>query len=107
VKVIRSGGSEPNAGRRLLAWAREAGFQREHIQVTSAVGVYATRARRQFIANRFAGGLLQSDVGTKAIELGLTTKKEIDAIADAWKTWVEDDNGYLGMTDTEILAFKE
>jgi hypothetical protein len=105
--VIRSGGSEPNAGRRLLAWAREAGFQREHIQVTATVGVYATHARRQFIANRFAGGMLHSEVGTKAVELGLTTREEIDSIAGAWKTWVDDDNGYLGMANTEILYWKE
>ena len=107
IQVIRSGGSEPNAGRRLLAWAREAGFQREHIQVTASVGVYATHTRRQFIANRFAGGMLHSEVGQKAVDLGLTTTEEIDSIADAWKTWVHDEDGYLGLANTEILCWKE
>lgn len=105
--VMRSGGSEPNAGRRLGAWASKAGFERANIQVTASVEVYSTRARRELIATRFAERLLQSEVGRRAVELGITTREEIQEIADAWKIWISDEDGYLGMTSTELLYSKE
>ena len=105
--VTRSGGSEPNAGRRLVAWAREAGFRREQLQVTATVEVYSSRERREFIASQLAGRLLQTEVGTKAVELGITTREEMESIADAWKIWIDDDDAYLGVTSTEILCFKD
>lgn len=105
-KVMRSGGSEPNAGRRLVAWAREAGFEREELQVSAVVEVYSSRLEREFIATRYYERILHSEVGRKAEELGIATREEIESVANAWKQWIGEDDGYFGMPSTEILCRK-
>jgi hypothetical protein len=105
-KVMRSGGGEPNAGRRLVAWAREVGFEREELQVSAVVEVYSSRSEREFIATRYYERILHSEVGRKAEELGIATREEIESVANAWKQWIDDDDGYFGMTSTEILCRK-
>jgi hypothetical protein len=105
-KVMRSGGSEPNAGRRLVAWARKAGFEREELQVSAVVEVYSSRSEREFIATRYYERILHSEVGRKAEELGIATREEIESVANAWKQWIDEDNGYFGMPSTEILCRK-
>ncbi len=105
-KVMRSGGSEPNAGRRLTAWAREAGFRREELQVSAAMEVYSTRPEREFIATRYYERLLYSDVGRKAEELGIATREEMEIVAKAWEEWINDDDGYFGMPCTQVLCRK-
>jgi hypothetical protein len=103
-KVMRSGGSEPNAGRRLTAWAREAGFKREELQVSAVVELYSARPEREFIATRYYERLLYSEVGRKAEELGIATKEEMKRVANAWKEWIDDDDGYFAMPHTEVLC---
>jgi hypothetical protein len=105
-KVMRSGGSEPNAGRRLAAWAREAGYTREELQVSAAVEVYSSRSEREYIATQYYERLLHSDVGRKAEELGIATREEIERAANAWKQWINDDDAYYGMPSTQILCRK-
>ena len=105
-KVMRSGGSEPNAGRRLVAWARKAGFERDELQVSAVVEVYSSRSEREFIATQYYERILHSEVGRKAEELGIATREEIENVANAWKQWIDEDNGYFGMHSTEILCRK-
>jgi hypothetical protein len=105
-RVMRSGGSEPHAGRRLTAWAREAGFEREELQVGAAVEVHSSRPEREFIATRYYERILHSEVGRKAEVLGIATREEIENVANAWKQWIDDDDGYLGLPSTEILCRK-
>lgn len=105
--VMRSGGSEPNAGRRLTTWARKAGFKREELQVSAIVEVYSTRPEREFIATRYYERLLYSEVGRKAEELGIATREEMESVANAWKEWINDDDGYFGMPSTEVLCQKK
>jgi hypothetical protein len=105
-KVMRSGGSEPHAGRRLAAWAREAGFKREEFQVSAVVEVYSSRPEREFIATRYYERILHAEVGRKAEELGIATREEIEDVANAWKQWIGDDDGYFGIASNEILCRK-
>jgi hypothetical protein len=106
-KVMRSGGSEPNAGRRIIAWARETGFKREEFQVSAVVELYSTRPEREFIATRYYERLLFSEVGRKAEELGIATKEEMESVANAWKEWINDDDGYFAMPHTELLCHRK
>lgn len=105
-KVTRSGGGEANAGRRLVAWARMSGFKREQLKVSAVVEVFSSREEREFIGSRYAERILYSDLGRKAIELGLARQEDLESMAEAWKRWIEDDDGYLGLNSTEILCQK-
>lgn len=106
-KMIRSGGGEPNAGRRLTAWAMAAGYKRDELQVSAAVEVYSSRPEREFIATRYSERLLYSEVGRKAEELGIATREEMESVAKAWEEWIDNDEGYYGLPSTEILCRKD
>jgi hypothetical protein len=105
-KAIRDGGSDPHAGRRLIAWAREAGYQREELRVSCSVEVYSTRPEREFIATRWYERLLHSKIGPTAVKLGVSTEEENKEIAKAWKEWIDNEDGYFAMPSTEILCWK-
>jgi hypothetical protein len=73
--------------------------------VGASVEVYGTLEEREFVATRFSKGLL-SEVGLKAEQMGMATNQEMAVVTDAWKEWTENDDGYLGMTSTEVLCHK-
>jgi len=107
---IRSGGGEPDAGRFLVAWAREAGFARSEVAVTGTVDIASTAEERRIIGTTHPDRLLSSEMGTKAIEagiLGLTTRQNLEDIAAAWKEWISDDDGFFALTQTEVLCRKD
>ncbi|KAE9366290.1 S-adenosyl-L-methionine-dependent methyltransferase [Stipitochalara longipes BDJ] len=49
--LIRGGGSEPTAGRRLKAWALEAGFVRERVEISGNVETFSSAEETLFIGN--------------------------------------------------------
>jgi hypothetical protein len=102
--VNRSGGSEPLAGRHLVAWARQAGFARENIAVSGSVEIYTTHDERQFIGTTWAERLDHSEMGRRVVEMGLATRADIESWRDAWLRWIEAEDGYYGITHTEILC---
>lgn len=106
VHSIRSGGGEPCAGRCLVAWSREAGFQRSEITVTGTVDVSSTPDERRAVGTQHPERLLSSDMGTKAIEAGLATREDLENMAAAWKEWIDDDDGFFALSQTEILCRK-
>lgn len=105
--VIRTGGCEPYSGRRLTAWARAAGFDRSDITVSASVEVYSSRHEREIQGNRAAERLLHSDLGKRAVGLGFATKEEVLRMAEAWRRWIDDDDGYYSITHTEIICRKK
>jgi ubiquinone/menaquinone biosynthesis C-methylase UbiE len=104
--VMRSGGSEPNAGRRLLAWAREAGFERGQSTVTATVGVYCDPEKRRFMATTWSDRLTSGEVGERAKKMGFTTTEEMREVAEAWRVWAENEDGYMSTTNTELVYVK-
>lgn len=42
----------------------------------------------------------------KAAELGLSTEKELDEMAEAWEKWMQTADASLGMMHGELLIFK-
>jgi len=102
--VNRSGGSEPRAGRYLVAWARQAGFAREDIAVSGSVEIYSTREERQFIGTTWAERHDRSEMGRRVVEMGLATRADVESWKDAWLRWIEAEDGYFAITHTEILC---
>ena len=100
-RVHRRNGSEPDAGRRLLAWAHEVGL-RDVVPTTSS-WCYATPADRQWWGESWAGRATASAFAEQALEHGLATTDELTEIAAAWLRWAGADDGWLGMLHGELL----
>ncbi|MCZ2858596.1 methyltransferase domain-containing protein [Blastococcus sp. VKM Ac-2987] len=100
-RVARRNGAEPDAGRRLLAWAHAAGLR--DTRASAGTYCYATPDERRWWGRSWAGRATASAFAEQALAAGLATPAELRGIADAWLRWADADDGWLGMLHGELL----
>ena len=100
--VARANGAEPDAGRRLLAWARAAGAA--DIVPTASVWCYATPADRQWWGGMWGDRILRSAITPQAIDGGHSDLDELTAISHAWRRWAATDDGWFLIPHGEVLC---
>lgn len=100
--IARRNGGEPDAGRFLPKWAREAGFR--EVAVSSSTWTFADPPSRQWWGGLWADRVLQSDFATQAVDYGLSERGELEAIAGAWRRWAADEDGIFVVLHGEVLA---
>ncbi len=100
--VARANGAEPDAGRRLLAWAHAAGLR--EVTATTSSWCYASPAERAWWGDSWAGRVTASSFAQQAVAYGLATPEELGGLAEAWRTWRDADDGWLGMLHGELLV---
>jgi len=100
--AARANGGEPDAGRRLLAWARAAGFT----EVTPSAGVwcFATAEDRAYWGGMWADRILTSALATQLLADGLATPEELQGISRAWAAWAEHPDAWIALLHGELLA---
>jgi hypothetical protein len=104
-ELARRNGGEPNAGRHLRGWCREAGFTKT--QVMASTTVYADPAATREWAHTYAERTLHSNLADKALEYGIATRAELDSIAAGWRAWGEDPDAFFCFSHTDILAWSQ
>ena len=98
--VARANGGEPDAGRRLLSWARAAGFT--EVTATSSTWCFATPEDRDWWGGLWADRIVHSDVARLAVECGAASAADLARIAGAWRGWAAADAGWLSILHGEI-----
>ena len=101
-RVHRANGGEPDAGPRLKAWARLAGFT--DVTATASIWCFASDSEREWWASSWAVRVIDSAFGEQAVREGLATRSDLEAIRDAWLGWAAHPDGWMGMPHGEILA---
>jgi SAM-dependent methyltransferase len=101
-RVARANGGEPDAGRRLLAWAREAGF--EDVVSTASVWCYATPADRDWWGGLWAERTVASSYAQCAIATGEADEQALQRIAEAWRAWAHSPDAWFTVPHGEILC---
>lgn len=101
-QTARLAGGEPDAGRRVLAWARAAGLT--EIVPTTSTWSYATPAERTWWGGQWVERATRSSFASQAVAAGLATEADLEEIAAAWAAWAEDRDGWFAMVHGEILA---
>src|SRR5208283_5465500 len=101
-KAARANHGEPDAGRRLLSWAVEAGF--DDVKPTGSLWCYATAATREWWGGMWADRILHSRVAHELLRLGLATAQQLEAISAAWRDWAAAPDGWLSIPHGEILC---
>jgi len=86
-RVARANGGEPDAGRRLLAWAHAAGF--EQVRFSASTWCFATAEDRQWWAETWAQRISRSALADRALEEAIATRGELERCADAWRRWAD------------------
>jgi ubiquinone/menaquinone biosynthesis C-methylase UbiE len=101
-RVARANGGEPDAGRRLLAWARAAGFT--DITPSASAWCYATPEERAFWGSSWAERMLTSPIGRQAVDHGYATEAEIQWIADGLRAWADEPDGWFAVLHGELIC---
>jgi SAM-dependent methyltransferase len=100
--VARANHGEPDAGRRLLHWAHEAGFS--EVRASASAWCYATPDEREWWGGLWADRVMVSGLGDQAVERGLATRADLEAMADSWRQWAADPDGWFAVLHAEILC---
>lgn len=101
-RAARANGGEPDAGRRLLSWARAAGF--DDVTPTASVWCFATASAREWWGLVWADRILQSDLAHQLVDSGLATAAQLEEISTAWREWAAAPDGWLAIPHGEILC---
>ena len=101
-EAARANGGEPDAGRRLLSWARAAGF--EEVTATASTWCYATPEERAWWGGMWADRILDSALARQLVDANMATRAELQGISDAWRAWADDGDGWFLVPHGEIIA---
>ncbi|WP_131742027.1 methyltransferase domain-containing protein [Actinomadura roseirufa] len=101
-KVARGNGGEPDAGRRLVSWARAAGFT--DVTASASTWCFSTPEEREWWSDSWGGRLLNSAVADSAMEGGHATRADLRRIYEGWKAWAAAEDGWYAVTHGEILC---
>ena len=100
--AARANGGEPDAGRRLLGWALEAGF--EAPQASASVWCFANDEDRAYWGGMWAERILTSDLTRQLLGSGAADQAELDAISAAFREWTAAPDGWFTVLHGEIIA---
>ena len=101
-EIMRSRGGEPDAGRRLHVWAREAGFS--DVASSASVWCFSSGEDRRLWGETWAERVTSSKTATVAVEQDLATPAELEEIAAAWRRWAEHEAGWFAALHGEVLC---
>ncbi|MCK3770040.1 class I SAM-dependent methyltransferase [Microbacterium aerolatum] len=100
--AAHANGGEPDAGRRLLAWARAAGF--EQVTATASTWCYASPEDRAWWGGMWADRILESALARQLVDADMATRADLETISSAWRRWADDGDGWYLVPHGEIIA---
>ncbi|GAA1476141.1 methyltransferase domain-containing protein [Nocardioides aestuarii] len=100
--AARANGGEPQAGRRLLAWAHAAGL--DDVTPSSSTWCFATPGDREWWGGMWADRILTSALSDQLLDQRMATAAELEQIADGWRAWAADPDGWISLHHGEVLA---
>lgn len=100
--VARAHGAEPDAGRRLLAWAQAAGLC--DITPSASVWCFATTEDRQWWGGMQADRIVDSRVARQAVEMSLADDAALREMAAAWRSWAAAADGWFAVLHGELIC---
>jgi SAM-dependent methyltransferase len=99
--LARANGGEPDAGRRLLAWAHAAGDG--DVAASASTWCFATPEDRAWWGGLWAERITSSALADQAIARGLSDRDELASLAGAWRAWAASPDGWFLVPHGEIL----
>lgn len=100
--LTRRNAAEADAGRYLHRWVRAAGFT--DLVVSTSTWTFQSPEDRAWWGGLWADRVRDSDYARQSLEYGLTTRDELDTIADAFRDWAADDGALFVVLHGEVLG---
>ena len=101
-EAARANGGEPDAGRRLLSWAREAGF--DDITPTGSIWCFASPETRDWWGRMWADRIVESALARQLVDSGMASTAVLAEMASAWLQWAAAPDGWLAIPHGELLC---
>ncbi len=99
--VARHNRAEPDAGRRLTAWARAAGFCT--ITPSASTWCFATLEARRWWGGLWSRRVQESALAAQAVEYELAEPAELAALGQAWTDWTEHPDAWFAVVNGEVI----
>jgi ubiquinone/menaquinone biosynthesis C-methylase UbiE len=106
LKVARGNGGDPDAGRKLHAWARKAGFDRSQVTASASCWLYCTPEERHWWSELWADRTVASSFRDSALKHEDITEEDLQGLARAWRKWGREEDGWICFMNGEILCRK-
>jgi SAM-dependent methyltransferase len=103
--LARESGGEPDAGRRLLGWARAAGLA--GAVATTSTWCFATPEDRAWWGGLWADRVVASQFASRAVDGGHATEEDLQRLATGWRRWADDEDGWFSVLHGEIRWEKD
>lgn len=100
-EAARANGGQPDAGRRLLAWAHAAGAT--SVTASASTWCYADPASRAAWGSMWAERITGSAITDQLLGSGMASPADLEAIAAAWHRWADEPDGWISILHGEIL----
>ncbi len=100
--VARGNGGEPDAGRLLLGWARQAGLTVR--AAGSSTWCFTDAADRAWWGGLWADRLTSSALGDQIVERTLADADELAEVAAGWRAWAQRPDGWFSVLHGELLV---
>jgi ubiquinone/menaquinone biosynthesis C-methylase UbiE len=100
--AARANGGEPDAGRRMLAWAHAAGLS--DVTPTASIWCYADEASRQWWGGAWAERVTTSALADQLTSAGLAGPEELADIADGFRAWASHPDAWWVIPHGEVLC---
>jgi ubiquinone/menaquinone biosynthesis C-methylase UbiE len=100
--VARANAGEPDAGRMLVHWGQQAGF--DEIEASASVWCFAHADDRAWWGGLWSERVTESTLAERAVSLGLASPTDLERMAAAWRRWVGAPDGWFAVLHGEILC---
>jgi len=100
--VAHANNAEPDAGRHLLRWAREAGLT--NVAPSLATWLFADASGREWWGSTWADRVLNSSLAEQAVQYGFATAAELHEISAGWQTWLTDPDGWFVVPHGQLIC---
>ncbi|GIJ45496.1 hypothetical protein Val02_23820 [Virgisporangium aliadipatigenens] len=100
-RAARANGGEPDAGRRLLSWARAAGFT--EVTATADTWCHASPEERRYWGGMWADRIVRSDIARQLLDAGVALAT-LNRVSRGWRRWAESDDGWFVVLHGEIVC---
>lgn len=103
-EVSQANSNDADAGRKLLSWVLEAGFDPAGVVPGAGVWCYASPEDRRWWGELWADRCTQSNFAKQALGHRLADDVALEHLADAWREWAASEDGWFAILHGEVLA---
>lgn len=100
--VAHANDAEPDAGRHLVRWARQAGLV--DVEPSLATWLFTDAEGVNWWGSSWAQRVLTSSLADQAKQLGLATDDELQQLSDGWNQWASHEDAWFVVPHGQLIC---